>query len=151
MKIEKMLQAEDARYAKIQRLTDLLCDREKKNMDVLLEEEMCESCNVGKRIKIDGKKIRIKNREYNPAELQKVTINTEGSMAIYDRDGRKLCGGISLNLSTENIEPFCLWVRKYHVYAEEVSGRHERIFQMFILVVAILAVVVYKALNILDY
>lgn len=150
MRTNKMAQAEGMRYAKIQRLIDLLCPKEKHILDALIENELSDPFNVGKRIKVDGKNLRIKKKDYNSAELQKVTINTEGSMAIYGCNGRKLCGSIDLNLSTQNVELFCLWVRKNNVPAEVVSGTGERIFQWFVLAVGVLLVVLYKALNILN-
>ena len=149
MKINKIMQAEDMRYAKIQRLIDLLCPKEKNILEVLAEDGIS-PFDVGKRIKVDGKNIRIKNRDYFAAELQKVTINTEGSMAIYDRNGRKLCGSIDLNVSSKNVELFCLWVRKNNVPAEVVSGTRERIFQWCVFAFGILLVAVYKVLNIIN-
>lgn len=151
MRISKMVQAEEVRYMKIQRLTDLLCNKEEKVVDHLIEDGLLEPFHVGKKIEIDGKNIKIRHRRYSSAELQKVTINTEGSLAIYDWEGRKLCGSICLNLSTKNIELFCLWVRKYHVAAEAVPATYERIFQWLVLAMAVLAVVLYRALNILNH
>lgn len=149
-RIEKIVQAEEMRYARIQQLIDLLFHKSK-NMPVdLVEEEMQESFPVGMKIKVDGNKIRVRNREYASVELQKVTINTEGTMAIYDRDGRKLCGSIWLNSSTKNIELFCVWVRKYHVPAEVVSAKGEKVLQMLILVVAVAALFFYKLLMVLN-
>lgn len=116
----------------------------------MIEDGLHNSIDVGKRIKIDGRNIRIGKQTYSPAELQKVTINTEGSMAVYDRSGRKLCGSIALNSSTKNVELFCLWVRKYNVPAEVLSGARERFFQWFILAAGILLIVLYKVLNILN-
>lgn len=149
-RIEKIVEAEDMRYARIQQLIDLLFHKSK-NMPVdLIEEELQESFPVGMKIKVDGNKIRVRNREYSSVELQKVTINTEGTMAIYNRDGRKICGSIWLNSSTKNIELFCVWVRKYHVPAEVVSGKGEKVLQMIILVIALAAFFLYKALRILN-
>ena len=150
MKINKIMRAEDMRYAKIQRLIDLLCPKGNNILEVLAEDGIS-PFDVGKRIKVDGKNIRIKNRDYIAAELQRVTINTEGSMAIYDRNGRKLCGSIDLNVSSKNVELFCLWVRKNNVPAEVVSGTRERIFQWCVLVVGVLLVIVYKVLNIINH
>lgn len=42
---------------------------------------------------------------------------------MYNRDGRKLCGSVWLNSSTKNIEMFCVWVRKYRVPVEVVTGK----------------------------
>lgn len=109
-----------------------------------------ETFPVGMKIKINGSKIRIRNREYSSAELQKVTINTEGTLTVYDRDGRKLCGSIWLNSSTKNIEQFCVWVRKHHVPAEVVPAKGEKVLQMLIVVIAIAAWFFYRALRILN-
>lgn len=150
MKIGKIVEAEEMRYARIQQLIDLLFHKSK-NMPVdFVGEEMQESFPVGMKIKVDGNKIKVRNREYSSVELQKVTINTEGTMAIYDRDGRKLCGSIWLNSSTKNIELFCVWVRKYHVPAEVVSGKGEKALQMIILVIAVAALFLYKLLRVLN-
>ena len=150
MRIGKIVQAEEMRYARIQRLIDLLCHKQKNILADFVEEELQESFPVGMKIKVDGNKVRIRNREYSSVELQKVTINTEGTMAIYDRDGRKLCGSIWLNSSTKNIELFCVWVRKYHVPAEVVSGKGEKALQMIILVIAVAALFLYKLLRVLN-
>lgn len=149
-RIEKIVQAEGVRYARIQRLMDLLCHKQINIPVDFIEEEMQESFPVGMKIKVDDNKIRIRNREYSSAELLKVTINTEGSMAVYSRDGRKLCGSIWLNLSTKNIELFCVWVRKYHVPVEVVSGKAEKILQMLILVIAVAAFFLHKLLAVLN-
>ena len=150
LKISNMLQAEERRYAIIQRLTDLLCNKEEMVVDQLAENGMYEPFSVGKKIKIDGRNIKIRRKRYSSVELLKVTINTEGSMAIYDREGRKLCGSLSLNLSVKNIELFCVWVRKYNVPVEVVTGTHEKLFQWIILAMAVLAIVLYRAFNILN-
>lgn len=150
MKTNKMSQAVDIRYAKIQRLIGLLCPKEENVLDALIEDGLRSPFNVGKRIKIDDQNIRIKNKDYHSTELQRVTINTEGSMAIYDCNDRKLCGSIDLNLSSQNVELFCLWVRKNHVPAEVVSGTCERIFQWCVLAVGVFLIVLYKTLNIIN-
>lgn len=149
MQIEKIAQAEDARYAKIQKLVNLLCPKGQGNLDNFMEEALHEAFSVGMKIKIDGSKITIRNREYSPCELQKVTINTEGTLAVYDSEGRKLCGSVWLNSSTKNIELFCVWVRKYHVPVEVVAGKGEKVLQILILVIALAAWFFYRALRIL--
>lgn len=148
--MEKIVLAEDMRYARIQRLMDLLCHQEKNDLDNFMEDALHESFRVGMKITVDGNKIRVRNREYSSVELQKVTINTEGTMAIYNRDGRKLCGSIWLNSSTKNIDLFCVWVRKYHVPTEVVSGKGEKVLQMLILVFAVAALLFYKLLMVLN-
>lgn len=150
MRTDKMAQAEAMRYAKIQRLVDLLCQKDETILDKLAEESFHEAFNVGKKIHIDGNHIIIKKQSYTPCELQKITINTEGSLSIYGNNGRKLCGWIDLNVSVANIELFCLWARKHHVSAEVVSGKGERIFQFSILAIGILAIVLFRVLKILN-
>ncbi len=151
MRIGKIVQAEEMRYARIQQLIDLLCHRQKNIPVDFIAEEMQESFTVGMKIKVNGNKIRIRNREYSSVELQKVTINTEGTMAVYDRDGKKLCGSIWLNSSTKNIELFCIWVRKNHVPVDVVSGKGEKVLQMLILVIAVAALFLYKLLMVLNH
>lgn len=150
MQIEKIMQADDVRYAKIRQLVNLLCHQEKSQPVDSLTDALQETFPVGMKIKISGSKIRIRNREYSAAELQKVTINTEGTLTVYDRDGRKLCGSIWLNSSTKNIELFCVWVRKYHVPAEVVLAKGEKVLQMLIVVIAIAAFFLYKVLVVLN-
>lgn len=130
MKSGKMAQAENARYAKIQKLICcLLCQKDKIIFDDEVENALGKPFKVGRIITVDGEKITVKKKLYSALDLKKVTVNTEGSMSIYDRGSRKLCGPISLNLSSKNIELFCLWARKYDVPAELVSGKGERTFQ----------------------
>lgn len=144
MRIHKMSQAESMRYAKIQRQIDLLCGKDKTILDDMAKNGMNESFYVGKKITVNGENIIIKNKTYAPYELQKVTINTEGSLAIYDQSGKKLCGSIFLNVSTKNVELFSLWVRKHKVQAEVISGKRERIFQWFLFVLALLVFVLFR-------
>lgn len=148
MRIEKIAQSEEVRYARIQYLAKLLCQREQRNPDDFMEDASCEAFSVGMKIKVRGNKITIRNREYSYSELQKVTINTEGTLAVYHRDGRKLCGSIWLNSSTKNVEQFCIWVNRYHVPAEIVAGKGEKALQILILVVAFAAWFLYRALRI---
>lgn len=150
MKIEKIVQAEDMRYARTQQLVNLLCHQGQGNPDGFMENALQEPFPVGMKIKVDGSKITIRNREYSSAELQKVTINTEGTLTVYNRDGRKLCGSIWLNSSTKNVELFCVWVRRHCVPVEVVTGKGEKALQILILVVALAAWFLYKALTILN-
>ena len=71
-------------------------------------------------------------------------------MTVYNRDGRKLCGSIWLNSSTKNVELFCVWVRRHCVPVEVVTGKGEKALQILILVVALAAWFLYKALTILN-
>lgn len=150
MRIEKIVQAEDERYAKVQKLVNLLCHPEQRDLDEAMESALPETFPVGMKIKIDGNRITIRKKAYSSAELQKVTINTEGTLTVYNRDGRKLCGSVWLNLSTKNIEMFCVWVRKYRVPVEVVTGKGEKAIQILIVVVAMMAWFLYKALSILN-
>lgn len=147
MNVNKMKQAEDMRYAKIERLIDLLCSKKETVLEDNGGYEFNKQFKVGKRISVEGGNIIIKNKAYDSSELKKITINTEGSLSIYDRSGRKLCGWIDLNLSTKNIELFCIWARRNNVPAEVVSGKGERIFQLSVFVTAILVLVLFKILH----
>lgn len=104
--------------------------------------------NLGKSISIDGQTIKIGKKSYQSYEIQKVTVNTEGSMSIYDRSGKKICGFLRLNVSLENIDLFCVWVRKYNIAVEIKSGKTERIFQYAILAITVLLIILYKILRI---
>lgn len=148
MRIGEMKKAENMRYANIERLTYLLCQSEHDGFYDAAAELLCKSFRVGKRIVIDGERIVIKNRTYSCMDLKRVTINSEGSFAVYDRGGRKLCGWAELNLSAENIELFCIWVRKHGVPAEAVSGKGERILQWVIFSVILALVGLVRVLRI---
>lgn len=147
MKASNMAQAESMRYAKIQRLIDMLCKEYKSVSEDVIGNEVNNPFNVGKRITVEGNKIIIRSKTYYASELLKVTVNTEGSLAIYDRSGRKLCGWAALNLTAKNIERFCIWVRRNGVPAEVVSGRGEKTLQWVILTVAILVSIIIKILH----
>lgn len=73
MKTSKMAQAVDMRYMKIQRLTDLLCNKEEKVVDHLIADGLHEPFHVGKKIEIDGSNIEIRQKRYGSVELLKVT------------------------------------------------------------------------------
>ena len=150
MLANKMTLAVSARYTKINNLIQILCGQDKIILDEIIEEGLNEPFNVGRKITIDGETLRIKNKSYKLSELQKITINTEGSLAVYGSSGRKLCGWSLLNVSVKNIELLCVWARKYHVPAETVSGKHERIFQWGVLVLVILIVGFFKYLRIFN-
>ncbi len=131
-------EAENVRYAKIQNLINLL--QGKGNFaatDAVLEPGMPLSFELGRRIAVGGSKIRIGKKSYHANEIKKVTINTEGSMAIYDSCGKKLCGSLGLNVSLKHIELFCVWVRRNNIPVEVVSGNGERFFQYMILFIAV--------------
>lgn len=139
---DKMEQAETMRYAKIRRLINLLCPENEGDSDVILndliENDLCMSFDVGGRITVEGSNIMIKNIAYHFSEIQKIKINTEGSMWVYGPGGKCLCDWRNLNVSTNNVELFCLWARRYNVPAEEVSGKRERIVQWSVFSVGVL-------------
>lgn len=147
MRISKTANAENIRYAKIKRLTDLLCSEEKGLIDAIAENQATAPFKVGKRITVDGDSITIKGKAYSANQLNKVTVSKEGSMGIYDRYGKKLCGWIALNSACHNIELFCLWIRKYNVPAEVLSGKAERIFRIAFLILTVLAIILSKILK----
>lgn len=143
----KMSDAEKTRYNKIYRLTSLLCSHDNDALNTVIEKTELKPFKVGRRITVDGENIYIKNKLYCSYQLQKITINTEGSLCIYDRYGKKLCNWMELNLSSANIELFCIWARKCGVPAEEVSGKIERVFQLFVLTLTILVILLVKILK----
>ena len=136
-----------ARYSKIERLTDLLCKENFLPLDHSAMNSLDKSFNVGKRIAVEGQNIIINKKTYCALDIKKITINTEGSLAVYDRYGKKLCGCFALNLSTKNIELFCLWARKNNIPAETVSGKAERAFQLLFAIVVFAAVMIFKFLR----
>lgn len=148
MKADKMSQAQKMRYNKIERLTGLLCGDNALPLDYSAMGSLDKPFNVGKRITVEGQNISINKKTYCAYDIKKVTINTEGSLSIYDRNEKKLCGWSVLNLSTENIELFCLWARKNGIPSENVSGRSEKAFQLIFLAAVIFALVLIKILRI---
>ncbi|MCM1054846.1 MAG: hypothetical protein NC394_04905 [Bacteroides sp.] len=141
----KYSDAERTRFKKIYRLTSLLCS-EDINVSELENTEL-KPFKVGGRIRIDGEDIYIKNKLYSARQLQRITINTEGSMRIYDRYGKKLCGSFTLNLSSSNIELFCIWARKYNVPGELVSGKGERTLQKVFLTLVFIIILFVKVVS----
>ncbi len=143
-----MSKAVSMRYTKIQKLIDLLQgNANSAAIDTILGDNLPAPFTIGRRIAVDERTIKIGKKNYNIHEIKNVTVNTEGSMAIYDNNGKKLCGSLSLNVSSENIELFCVWVRRCNIPVEVLSGKGERIFQYVILSVSVLVVVFLKLLN----
>ncbi len=147
MNADKMLQAENMRYKKIERLANLLCDDNPLPLDYSAMDSLDDPFTVGKKITVEGENIIINKKTYSSSDIKSVTISTEGSLAIYDRRDKKLCGWSALNLSTKNIELFCLWARKHNIPAKTVSGNVERGFQLFFLVLVILTIVIIKIIH----
>ena len=126
-----IIEAETIRYKKIQNIISLLQSNE---ISVLAENVLGNkslSFKLGRRITIDGEKIRIGKQSFRAYEINKVTINTEGSMAIYNNYGKKLCGSLSLNAFLDNIELFCVWIRKSNISIEVVSGKRDDLYGAF--------------------
>ncbi len=142
-------EAETMRYAKIQNLIRLLQDEgnHSEGINIVLENELPSSFAMGKMIAVDGEKIRIGKKSYSSHEIKKVIINTEGSMAIYGEDGKKLCGSLRLNVSLDNIELFCVWVRKSNIPVEVVSEKRERFFQYMFLFIVVITVALLKIIS----
>lgn len=147
MRVVKMLQAENVRYDKIERLSNLLCKDNYLPLDYSAMDSLDKPFSVGKKITVEGENIVINKKTYSSSDIKTVTINTEGSLAIYDRRDKKLCGWSALNLSTKNIELFCLWARKHNIPAKTVSGNSERAFQLFFLVLVILTIIIVKIIH----
>lgn len=147
MKTDKMSQAQSIRYGKIERLTELLCRDNSVPLDYSAMGSLDKPFKVGKRIIVDGQNVSINKKTYCAYDIKKVTINTEGSLSIYSRSGKKLCGWSVLNLSTEKIELFCLWARRNGILSESVSGGSEKAFQLVFLSAVIILVVLIKLLH----
>lgn len=143
-----IVNASAVRYKKIQDMIDLIKgEGSSKAIDAILKNSLFAPFKVGKSIFIDGDTIKIGKKEYYYNDIDKVTVNTEGSIALYDRYGKKLCGSFRLNLSCYNIQLFCIWARLHGIPAEVVSGKKERIFQFLLLAATFIAVVLWKILD----
>lgn len=141
MKQNKISNAEAIRYVKIQRLTDLLSKKDR--LTDTLAEGLSTPFEVGRGITAHSDSITIGRKTYSSSEIKRVTINTEGSMSIFNRSNKKLCGWGRLNLSSKNIELFCIWVRKNGIPADVVSGSPERtLLVVFSVLVTFTAVLV---------
>ena len=132
---KKIAEAENMKYAKTQYITGLLTNNDKLN-DILLTLPLS-SFNVGKSTTIEGEDITIDKNKYNCREIGSVVISTEGSMAVYDAYGKRLCNRFKLNLASENIELFCVWVRQNNIPVKVKSGKPELILQYAILIAVI--------------
>jgi hypothetical protein len=138
---ERLEKAQGFRYSKINHLIRYLQGTNNAGLiDELVKDSELTAFCVGKRIRIDGKIIKIGKREYPVYDIKKVTINTEGSMAIYDKSDRKICGTLWLNVGEKNIELFCVWVRKNSIQVEVKSGKGELVFQYLFLCIVILTI-----------
>lgn len=81
---ERMQKAEKARYSKINSLIQCLQgEGNSRVIDILAEDYFPTSFRVGSRISVEEKVISIGRRSYSTYQIQKVTTNTEGSMAIF--------------------------------------------------------------------
>lgn len=144
-----IVESETMRYKKIQNIISLLQGNENAVLtETILGNKPSLSFTLGRRIAIDGEKIRIGKQSFRAYEINKVTINTEGSMAIYNNYGEKLCGSLSLNASLDNIELFCVWVRKCNIPIEVISGNRERFFQYAILLITVAVIVLLRIIKI---
>lgn len=140
--------AEAARYSKIQNIIRLLSGSEESDKTLsVLKEILPSSFEMGGRISVDGEMLRVGRRTYHVRQIGKVVINTEGSMAVYDACGKKICGALQLNAGTQNIQSFCIWVRKFHVPAEVASGKTERFLQYAILFLVVAVSIIWKILR----
>ena len=104
-----MKQAEVLRYALIQNVLDIIQDN-------VPEVNVPHDFNVGKRLSVRGNTLHIGRKCFEAYEIGKFTVNSEGSMALYDRYGKKLCGTLSLNVSLKNIDIFCKWIKINNVF-----------------------------------
>lgn len=145
MKQNNISQAETVRYVKIQRLINLLTQKDPK-IDFMAQ-NLFTPFEVGRGITVHSDSITIGRKTYNSSEIKRVTINTEGSMSIYNRSNKKLCGWSRLNLSSKNIELFCIWARKNGIPAETVSGTPERTILVIISALVTLTAILIKILR----
>lgn len=149
LSLPNLSEAETVRYSKIQNVINLLSGNEGSGQTVpILQDILPSSFEMGGRISVDGEMLRVGKRTYHVRRIGRVMINTEGSMAVYDSCGKKICGTLQLNVGTKNIELFCIWVRKFHVPAEVVSGKGERFLQYAFLFLTVAVVVILKVLGI---
>ncbi len=146
---EKMSAAENIRYGKIQRLTYLLCSKDKSSEMAFLENQALAPFKVGKSIAIDGENITIHKKAFSAQQMKRITINGEGSMALYDRSNKRLCGWKDLNLACSNIELFCVWAKQNGIPCETVSGKGERAFQIGFLVLVVIIIALIKIFRII--
>lgn len=145
---ERMEKAQRVRYLKINHLIQYLQGtNNEERIRAFVEDSLPTAFCVGNRIGIDGKRIRIGKKDYQVYDIKKVTINTEGSMAIYDKRDRKICGTLWLNVGEKNIELFCAWVRKNSIQVEVKSGKRETFFQYFFLGIVILIILLIQILD----
>lgn len=145
---KRMSEAENARYGKINNLIGIL--KGKRDGDIfsgLFESAFKNPINVGRKITIDGDELIIGGRKYGVRELQKVTINKEGSMKLYECGGKKLCGTLSLNLAADNVELLCCWLRLHRVEAEIRSGNGEKAFQWTVAAIAVITVILLQVIK----
>ena len=135
-----MQQAETLRYALIQNILDIIQDN-------AAEWNVPHDFNVGKRLSVSGSTLHIGRKSFESHEIGKFTVNTEGSMALYDRYGKKICGTLDLNVSLKNIDVFCSWIRKNNISAEVISGKAERTFQYVFLILAVAVMILIQVLR----
>ena len=135
-----MQQAEFMRYALIQNVIDII----RNNVPKV---NIPDSFNVGKRVSVSGNTLNIGRKSFEAYEIGRFTVNTEGSMALYDRYSKKICGTLGLNASLKNIDVFCKWIMINNISAEVVSGKSERIFQHIFLILGIIVIVLIQILR----
>ncbi len=145
---KRMSEAETARYGKINNLISILKgERDRDIFSGLFENAFKTPIKAGGKITIDGDELIIGNRKYGVRDLQKITINKEGSMKLYERGGKKLCGSLSLNLAAENVELLCYWLRLHKVETEIRSGKGEKAFQWTIAAIAVITIILLQVIN----
>lgn len=142
-----MEKAIEARYSKINYL--IKCLQGETNPGLIDVHSVPTAFCVGTKVSINGKTIRIGKKEYCVYDINRVTINIEGSMEIYDTDNKKICGTLYLNVGAKNIELFCIWVRNNSIQVEVKSGKGELFFQYFFLGMTVLMIILIKVLK--DY
>ena len=92
-------------------------------VDSMIGDGSLQPFSVGRKIKVDKDGITIGRRRMDIRDIGRMRISEEGSMALYDRYGKKICGTFTVNYMMENIELLCWCLHHYGVEAEITSGK----------------------------
>ena len=118
-------------------------------LDSMIGDGSLQPFSVGRKIKVDKDGINIGRRRMNIRDIGRMRISEEGSMALYDRYGKKICGTFTVNYMMENIELLCWCLHHYGVEAEITSGKGERVYQYIVLAIVIAATIACKIFGII--
>ena len=118
-------------------------------VDSMIGDGSLQPFSVGRTIKVDKDGITIGRRRMDIRDIGRMRISEEGSMALYDRYGKKICGTFTVNYMMENIELLCWCLHHYGVEAEITSGKGERVYQYIVLAIVIAATIACKIFGII--